>query len=240
MAALSPPSSQQRPKGHRRRDHIPRHVREEHRIARTAAAGAAGAVVIGAAFGITGGNVGGDDGTVVAAPASNLNTVLDQRAEYADDSVSRGLARAPLPPGAVGVTVPRAQAPEARQVPQAPASPSGPPATSLPDIPADCEEYSGNRAIGCALLSEFGFGLDQMPALDSLWTRESGWNHQAHNGGSGAYGIPQALPGNKMASAGSDWETNPATQIRWGLGYISDRYGSPDAAWAFFQNNGWY
>jgi hypothetical protein len=79
-----------------------------------------------------------------------------------------------------------------------------------------------------------------MPALDALWSHESGWNHTAANPSSGAYGIPQALPGNKMASVASDWETNPATQIRWGLGYIRDRYGSPDAAWSYFQANGWY
>src|SRR5690606_13414904 len=105
---------------------------------------------------------------------------------------------------------------------------------------ADCADYSGNRQIGCNLLAEFGFGVDQMASLDALWTAESGWNHLAENPYTGAYGIPQALPGEKMAAFGDDWRTNPATQIRWGLNYIQERYGSPDAAWAFFQANGWY
>jgi hypothetical protein len=79
-----------------------------------------------------------------------------------------------------------------------------------------------------------------MPALDQLWAHESGWNQFAENPSSGAYGIPQALPGSKMVSAGADWRTNPATQITWGLGYIRDRYGSPSAAWSFWQANNWY
>ena len=70
--------------------------------------------------------------------------------------------------------------------------------------------------------------------------RESGWNPFADNPTSSAYGIPQALPGSKMASAGADWATNPVTQIRWGLGYIRDRYGSPCGAWAHSEANGWY
>jgi hypothetical protein len=66
----------------------------------------------------------------------------------------------------------------------------------------------------------------------SLWDGESGWNEKAYNSGSGATGIPQALPGNKMASAGADWKTNPATQIKWGIGYIADRYGNPSNAYS--------
>jgi hypothetical protein len=79
----------------------------------------------------------------------------------------------------------------------------------------------------------------QWGCLDSLWQRESGWRVYASNP-SGAYGIPQALPGSKMASEGSDWRTNPATQIRWGLGYIGSRYGGPCAAWSHSQATGWY
>jgi Transglycosylase SLT domain len=90
------------------------------------------------------------------------------------------------------------------------------------------------------MMSSFGFDPStQFGCLDNIWSRESGWNYQAQNA-SGAYGIPQALPGSKMASAGSDWQTNPATQIRWGLGYIKSMYGTPCGAWAFWQNNGWY
>jgi hypothetical protein len=80
----------------------------------------------------------------------------------------------------------------------------------------------------------------QWPPLNSLWTRESGWRTTAKNPSSGAYGIPQALPASKMASAGGDWRTNPATQIKWGLSYIASRYGSPSSAWAHSQRTGWY
>ncbi|MFY1689923.1 transglycosylase SLT domain-containing protein [Plantactinospora sp. WMMB782] len=107
-------------------------------------------------------------------------------------------------------------------------------------IPASCNEYSGNRKIGCALLLDKGFELSEMPCLDKLWKKESGWNHRAENKNTGAYGIPQALPGTKMASAGSDWRTSPATQIKWGLGYIKGRYDTPCGAWSFFQAEGFY
>ncbi|GIF64675.1 hypothetical protein Ais01nite_27100 [Asanoa ishikariensis] len=107
-------------------------------------------------------------------------------------------------------------------------------------IPASCNEYSGNRKIGCALLLEEGFKIDQMPCLDKLWTRESGWNPKAHNSSSGAHGIPQAKPGNKMATVGDDWETGAATQIKWGLGYIEGRYDDPCGAWAHSEDEGWY
>jgi hypothetical protein len=80
----------------------------------------------------------------------------------------------------------------------------------------------------------------QFACLVALWNRESGWRVNAQNRSSGAYGIPQALPGSKMASAGSDWRTNPATQIKWGLGYIKGRYGTPCGAWSAFQSKGWY
>ena len=88
---------------------------------------------------------------------------------------------------------------------------------------------------------KYGWGSDdQWAALEQLWTRESGWNYKAENPSSGAYGIPQSLPGSKMATAGKDWRTNPETQIRWGLDYIKARYGGPKRAWAFFQANNWY
>lgn len=96
------------------------------------------------------------------------------------------------------------------------------------------------RDIARALLPQFGFGADQFGCLDSLWTRESQWNPAAHNPSSGAHGIPQSLPGSKMASVGPDWATNPVTQITWGLGYIEDRYGSPCGAWAHSESHGWY
>jgi hypothetical protein len=96
------------------------------------------------------------------------------------------------------------------------------------------------RTIARAMLGDFGFGQDQFSCLESLYDRESGWNVHADNPSSSAYGIPQALPGSKMSSAGPNWESDPATQIRWGLGYIKDRYGTPCGAWGHSQSNGWY
>jgi hypothetical protein len=107
-------------------------------------------------------------------------------------------------------------------------------------IPASCNEFSGNRKTGCALMLSAGFGIDQFPCLNKLWNKESNWRTTASNASSGAYGIPQSLPGSKMASEGSDWRTNPATQIKWGLGYIEGRYGSPCKAWSHSQSVGWY
>lgn len=88
--------------------------------------------------------------------------------------------------------------------------------------------------------SRYGWGGDQFSCLDSLWTKESGWNYQAYNADGGATGIPQALPGSKMASAGADWQTSAATQIAWGLEYISAAYGTPCSAWSHSQAMNWY
>ena len=96
------------------------------------------------------------------------------------------------------------------------------------------------RTIARAMLSDFGFGDDQFSCLDSLYMSESGWNIHADNPASSAYGIPQALPGSKMASAGPDWENNAATQIKWGLEYIKSSYGTPCGAWSFKQGHNWY
>lgn len=95
------------------------------------------------------------------------------------------------------------------------------------------------QAIAQQLVAARGWGSDQYNCLVSLWNKESGWRVNAYNP-SGAYGIPQALPGSKMASAGADWQTNPATQITWGLNYISGVYGTPCGAWAHSVANNWY
>jgi hypothetical protein len=80
----------------------------------------------------------------------------------------------------------------------------------------------------------------QYMCLVKLWNRESHWNYRSHNRASGAHGIPQAMPGTKMARVGRDWRTNPITQIRWGLGYIKGAYGSPCGAWSHWERRGWY
>ena len=88
--------------------------------------------------------------------------------------------------------------------------------------------------------AQYGWGDGQFSCLESLWTKESGWNYQAYNSDGGATGIPQSLPGSKMASFGADWQTNAATQIAWGLDYIARSYGSPCAAWGHSQAVNWY
>ena len=96
------------------------------------------------------------------------------------------------------------------------------------------------QQIAQAMLASFGWSSSQFSCLDPLWAHESGWSVTAYNAGSGAYGIPQALPGSRMASAGPSWQTSAATQIRWGLEYIKGTYGSPCAAWGHEQATGWY
>lgn len=90
------------------------------------------------------------------------------------------------------------------------------------------------------MLQTYGWGEDEFVCLETLWQRESRWNHASRNKRSGAYGIPQALPATKMKSAGSDWRTNPQTQIRWGLNYIAKRYKTPCGAYQHSKRKGWY
>jgi resuscitation-promoting factor RpfB len=90
------------------------------------------------------------------------------------------------------------------------------------------------------MLKHFHWRHRQFKYLNWLWSRESSWNVHASNPYSGAYGIPQAVPGSKMASAGRDWPNSARTQIRWGMHYIASRYGSPSAAWAHECSTGWY
>lgn len=108
------------------------------------------------------------------------------------------------------------------------------------DDPDSSKSGNDPKSYATSRLAAFGWGKDQFAPLDSLWTKESGWNPKAKNPSSGAYGIPQALPGIKMAAAGADWQTNYKTQIDWGLGYIRSRYGSPAKAWEHSQATNWY
>jgi len=99
----------------------------------------------------------------------------------------------------------------------------------------------GPRGVAASMAAtRYGWGSGNLGCLDALWTRESGWDATAGNPSTGAYGIPQALPGSKMSASGADWRTNPVTQIEWGLDYISDVYGSPCGAWNAFRAKGWY
>lgn len=120
------------------------------------------------------------------------------------------------------------------------AKPAAASVSSSPTYAASGTSAGEAQATARGMLAGYGWGDDQFGCLVSLWDRESGWNYQSYNSSSGAAGIPQALPGSKMASAGADWQTNPATQIAWGLGYIAGRYGNPCGAWAHSESNGWY
>ena len=139
------------------------------------------------------------------------------------------------------------EAPAKPAAPSTPATPSGnggnanpAPSTPAPSAPSTQAPSGNPQQIARSMLSSYGWNDSQFSCLVSLWNKESEWNPSAVNKSSGAYGIPQSLPGSKMASAGADWRTNPATQIRWGLGYIQGRYGTPCAAWGHSQATGWY
>ncbi|MFB9642299.1 lytic transglycosylase domain-containing protein [Agromyces lapidis] len=106
--------------------------------------------------------------------------------------------------------------------------------------PAVTPDPGSAQAYAAGAVAARGWGAGEFDCLVALWNKESGWNVNAYNAGSGAYGIPQALPGSKMATAGADWETNAGTQIEWGLGYISGRYGTPCGAWGHSESVGWY
>ncbi|SDN41487.1 hypothetical protein SAMN05216368_105186 [Cryobacterium flavum] len=123
--------------------------------------------------------------------------------------------------------------PTVPSVPTSPVVPVVPPTGGTVDRP-------GAQRIAAAQVAARGWGDAELTCLVSLWQRESGWRVNAYNASSGAYGIPQSLPGSKMASAGDDWQTNPATQISWGLGYIASRYGTPCGAWEHSETNNWY
>jgi hypothetical protein len=135
-----------------------------------------------------------------------------------------------------------AQRPAHHPAPVSSASGTGPsgaaPAPSAPSVaPVD---PGSAQSIAYNMLSQFGWNpATEFGCLDNIYSRESGWSVTAENP-SGAYGIPQALPGAKMASAGANWRTDAATQIRWGLNYIRNTYGSPCAAWSHEQADGWY
>ncbi|MER5636793.1 transglycosylase SLT domain-containing protein [Kitasatospora sp. NPDC002227] len=146
--------------------------------------------------------------------------------------------QAPAAPAAPAPAAPAAQAPAA-PAPAAPAPAEQPQAASRseerPALDVSDTSPSGVKALAKSIVP-----ADQFAAFSNIISHESSWNIKATNASSGAYGLAQALPGSKMASQGSDWRTNPETQIRWALDYMNSRYGSPNAAWSFWQNHHWY
>ncbi len=151
-----------------------------------------------------------------------------RQAEPAPEAIGRAPASTPAPK-------PTSTSAPKKSSSSSPAPKASSASTSKPKV------SSGSpRDVGHRLMLRYGYGESQWQCLDALWTRESGWSVTDTNHSSGAYGIPQALPGSKMASAGSDWRTDPATQISWGLHYIDSRYGTPCAAWQHSQHYNYY
>ncbi|MDH6132168.1 LysM repeat protein [Kitasatospora sp. MAA4] len=140
--------------------------------------------------------------------------------------------------GSAAAAAPQQSAP-AQQAP-APAAPAAPAPKAATAAPAAVAAPADNSVASLQALAASIVPADQLASFDQIITHESGWNVSATNPSSGAYGLPQALPGNKMASAGSDWQTNPATQIKWALSYMNATYGSPNQAWAFWQTHSAY
>jgi hypothetical protein len=201
---------------------------------RRVAVGLVIAVVIGA--GVTSAFAATTPGPTGPAPTAVRTADRASRGEARPTTTTAPPASAtPAPPAKATTAPPRPVAPKVTTKAPTPRAT----APKLPPAPAGCSAWHGNQLTACRLLASFGFSTSQMSALNQLWAHESGWSTSAANP-SGAYGIPQALPGSKMATAGSDWRTSAATQIRWGLSYIKGRYGSPAAAWSYWQAHGWY
>jgi hypothetical protein len=156
-------------------------------------------------------------------------THVMKTAAFSDDAPTIvGVPYVPPPPA------PPAPAPAPKPKPKVVAKPAPKPRVAAP---APVSVPAGDvRAIGQRLAAQRGWGADQFACLNALWNRESGWRVTASNS-SGAYGIPQALPGSKM---GAGWQSDPVVQITWGLNYIAGRYGTPCGAWAHSQATGWY
>jgi hypothetical protein len=141
------------------------------------------------------------------------------------------------------ITLSTAPAQPATTAAARPAAGAVAPAISRPMATLDAASSSQRQAnyrTAWGIMPRFGWGKRQWTPLQKLWNLESGWNKYAQNPYSGAYGIPQALPGSKMASAGNHWRTNATTQIRWGLRYIKGVYGRPRVAWEHELAYGWY
>ena len=171
-----------------------------------------------------------------AATADPLTHLDFERVRVENQAVTR-TGDAPAPAAVAPAEVPAPAAPPAAAPAPAPepaAAPAPAPAPVAVNDPAGAQAYAAGQ------LGSYGWAQGQMPCLMKLWTKESDWETTATNPSSGAYGVVQSLPAEKMASAGADYRTNYRTQINWGLEYIKDRYGSPCGALNFHYANNWY
>lgn len=171
---------------------------------------------------------------LVAAPASAVQG--NTAARTADAKPAKAPAAAPAPAKAAAPA--KATAPAKAPAPKQAPAPKKAPAPA--QAPVAVDDPAGAQAYAAAKLGSYGWGAGQMPCLQKLWTKESDWKTTATNASSGAYGVVQSLPAEKMASAGADYLTNYRTQINWGLDYVKSRYGSPCGALDFHLSHNWY
>jgi hypothetical protein len=199
-----------------------------------------------AVFGIAGGSLvspfqGVDmaSAAVIAPPLREVGPTQSYTAHgtYAETAVDRDSYSIKEPPPVVVTPPPAATTSTTSTASTSTSTAKKSSSTAAPA--AGTPDPGSAKAIALDMVTARGWGTDQYNCLVSLWNKESGWNIYAYNP-SGAYGIPQSLPGSKMASAGADWQTNPATQITWGLNYITGSYGTPCGAWGHSVSYNWY
>lgn len=191
--------------------------------------------------------------TSSAAPTLNFDKTLIAAlpSPTAAAVAPQSIAKPAAPTAAPKAAAPKAAAPKAAPAPAkaapAPAVAAAPVVKAAPAAPAPkpaaavaVNDPAGAQAYAASKLASFGWAADQMQCLKTLWTKESEWRTTATNASSGAYGVVQSLPAEKMASHGADYRTNYRTQINWGLDYVKERYGSPCGALNFHLANNWY
>jgi hypothetical protein len=177
---------------------------------------------------------------IAAGPAGPGRAITTFKGQHSQSVVATALAARQAAAAAAARAAAARQAAQAAQAAQQAAASASPPAATADPAPPPVAVAPGSaEQIAMSMLGSYGWASSQFSCLNELWSRESGWRTTAENP-SGAYGIPQALPGSKMASAGPDWQTSATTQIRWGLGYIKGQYGSPCGAWSHEEAAGWY
>ncbi|WP_457962591.1 lytic transglycosylase domain-containing protein [Arthrobacter sp. D1-29] len=178
-----------------------------------------------------------------AAQAAKRAAAEEQARRQAEDTAkaaARAAAQRPANPGPPPAG-PAAPAPAAPAPAPPPSQTPAPPPVVVPSVPGGAvNDPAGAKSYASSRLGAYGWGQDQFQCLERLWTKESNWLTTATNPYSGAYGIAQALPPGKYATAGSDWLTSYRTQVEWGLKYIADRYGSPCGAWNHSVAYNWY
>ena len=177
--------------------------------------------------------------TVTTTPAPKKEEpVVEKPAEETPKPASAAAATTPTPATAATAAAAAAKAPAAPVAATKSTTPAA--QQQVAAAPMAGTSPAAAQSFARSYLAGKGLGEAEFQCLVTLWTKESGWNFQASNPSSGAYGIPQSLPGSKMASIGADWQTNPQTQIIWGVTYIEGRYGSPCGAMAAWTVKGWY